>query len=213
MKLYSYWRSTAAYRVRIALHMKAVPFEIVPINLVHGGGEQLAPQYRAINPNAVVPTLELDNGTTLTQSLAIIEYLEERWPAPALLPPDGVRRAHVRAAAQLVTSDIHPINNLRVVTYLKSTLGRSQDESVAWMRHWMRLGLTAYTAMIDPKSIFSFGDVPTLADLCLVPQLYNARRWGLDMNGLERLQDIANACQALPAFQLAAPEKQPDATQ
>lgn len=211
MKLYSYWRSTAAYRVRIGLNLKGLSADMAPIHLMRDGGEQLKPAYRLINANAVVPALELDDGVVLTQSLAIIEYLEERYPTPPLLPSEIVARARVRAAAQLIACDIHPINNLRVVGYLKGRLGHSQDEAIAWMRHWMRQGLEAYDRTIDREGRFSFGDLPTLADLCLIPQLYNATRWGLDVTGLGRLQSISHACSELPAFQSAMPERQPDA--
>lgn len=211
MKLYSYWRSSAACRVRIALNLKQVLHEIVPVHLVRDGGEQLKPDYRRINPNALVPALVLDDGTILTQSLAIIDYLDEVWPTPPLLPHDPVRKARVRAAAQIIACDLHPINNLRVVSHLKTALGHSADEAVDWMRHWMRPGLDAYARSIDPEGRFSFGDTPTLADLCLVPQLYNARRWGLDLAGLERLVAIDAACAAIPAFAAAAPDRQPDA--
>jgi maleylacetoacetate isomerase len=209
MRLFSYWRSSAAWRVRIALNLKSQPYSCEAVHLVRG--EQRSEAYRDINPNAVVPALQLDDGTVLTQSLAIIEYLEELHPLPPLLPRDPVRRACVRAAAQLIACDIHPINNLRVVDHLKSRLGHTADEAAAWMRHWMRTGLEAYLRSIDGSGRFSFGDTPTLADLCLVPQLFNARRWGMDFAGLERLADIGSAAAALPAFQAATPETQPDA--
>jgi maleylacetoacetate isomerase/maleylpyruvate isomerase len=209
--LYSYWRSSAAYRVRIALNIKGTAYDIAPIHLTRGGGEQFGAAYRAINPNVAVPTLVLDDGTALTQSMAIIEYLQETQPEPALLPADPIQRARVRAAAQLIACDIHPINNLRVVNHLKAELGHSADEVAAWMRHWMRPGLLAYAAIIESAGPFSFGGAATLADLCLVPQMYNARRWGLDMTGLDRLVSIDEACRELPAFANAAPENQPDA--
>lgn len=209
MKLYTYWRSSAAWRVRIALNPKNLAYDSLPVHLVRG--EQRATAFTALNPNAVVPALELDEGTVLTQSLAIIEYLEERHPLPALLPSKPRERARVRAAAQLIACDIHPINNLRVVQHLKGALGHSREETVAWMQHWMRSGLAAYQRSIDGETPFSFGTAPTLADLCLVPQLYNARRWGLDLAGLERLVAIDAAAADLPAFKAAAAEAQPDA--
>ena len=211
LRLYSYWRSSAAYRVRIALNMKGIAYDTVPIHLTRGGGEQSGAAYRAVNPNAAVPTLVIEDGTTLTQSMAIMEYLQERQPEPALLPADPVLRARIRAAAQLIACDIHPVNNLRVVNHLKTALGHNADDVAAWMRHWMRPGLLAYAEIIDSAGPFSFGGAPTLADLCLVPQMYNARRWGLDMTGLDRLIAIDEACRALPAFADAAPENQPDA--
>jgi maleylacetoacetate isomerase len=209
MKLFTYWRSSAAWRVRIALNLKTVAYSCEPVHLVRG--EQRSAAYQLINPNAVVPALQLDDGTVLTQSLAIIEYLNELHPLPPLLPSDPVLRARVRAAAQLIACDIHPVNNLRVVDHLKSRLGHTSDEATMWMRHWMRAGLEAYLRSIDRTGNFSFGDTPTLADLCLVPQLFNARRWGMDFAGLERLADIDRAAAALPAFQAATPEAQPEA--
>ena len=209
MKLFSYWRSSAAWRVRIALNLKNLPYSTEPVHLVRG--EQRAEAYRQVNPNAVVPALQLDDGTVLTQSLAIIEYLEERHPSPPLLPSDPVGRASVRAAAQLIACDVHPINNLRVVDHLKSRLGHTADEATAWMRYWMRTGLETYLCSIDGTGRFSFGDTPTLADLCLIPQLFNARRWGMDFAGLERLVEIDGAAASLPAFQAARPEVQTDA--
>jgi maleylacetoacetate isomerase len=209
MTLFSYWRSSAAWRVRIALNLKNLPYRCEGVHLVRG--EQRSEAYRRINPNAVVPALRLDDGTVLTQSLAIIEYLEELQPLPPLLARDPVRRAHIRAAAQLIACDIHPINNLRIIDHLKSSLGHTADEAAAWMRHWIRTGLEAYLHSIDGTGRFSFGDAPTLADLCLVPQLFNARRWGLDFAGLDRLVDIDGAAAALPAFEAAAPQVQPDA--
>jgi len=210
--VYTYWRSSAAYRLRIALNLKGLSYDSVPVNLVRDGGEQLTQAFRAINPNAAVPAMRIADGTILTQSLAIIEYLEEQHPDPPLLPRDPILRARVRAAAQLIASDIHPINNLRVLRYLQDVLGLSQDDVVGWMRHWMRSGLAAYAQLIDPDSRFSFGDAPSLADICLIPQLYNARRWELDMTGLEPLLDIEAACATILAFRHAAPECQPDAS-
>jgi len=209
MKLYTYWRSSAAWRVRIALNLKNLSYQSAPVHLARG--EQRSDAFRAVNPNAVVPALALDDGTVLTQSLAIIEYLEETYPLPALLPSEPRQRAKVRAAAQLIACDIHPINNLRVVEHLKSSLGRTPEDAAAWMHHWMRSGLEAYARSIDAAGRFSFGDAPTVADLCLIPQLYNARRWGLDLAGLERLAEIDAAAATLPAFQAAAATAQPDA--
>lgn len=211
MKLYTYWRSTAAYRVRIALGLKRCDVEQVPVHLTRGGGEQHAPDYVALNPTRSVPTLVTDDGTAITQSLAILEWLEERIPEPALLPRDPDARARIRSLALTIVADVHPINNLRVGAHLKSAYGRSQDEVVGWMRHWMTLGLGAYQAMIEPGARFSVGDTPTFADICLVPQLFNARRWQLDMSGLEPLAAIERRCLELPAFAAAAPERQPDA--
>lgn len=211
MKLYTYWRSTAAYRVRIALNLKGIETECEFVDLVKDGGQQHAADYLAINPGETVPTLVLDDGTALVQSLAIVTYLDETVPHPALLPTPAAERARVNAAAQIIACDIHPINNLRVGQYLKRELGRSQDDVVAWMHNWMRIGLTAFQDVIEDAGAFSFGERPGLADICLVPQLYNARRWSMDLTGLERLIDIEQRCLALEAFANAAPEAQPDA--
>ncbi len=211
MKLYSYWRSSAAYRVRIGLNLKQIAYEIMPIHLLRDGGEQLKPAYRKINPNALVPSLELDDGRILTQSLAILDYLEEVHATPPLLPGDPVLRAQIRAAAQVIAMDVHPINNLRILNFLKSRQGLDQDRVKAWVNHWMLQGLTAFGEMIAPSGRFCFGDTPTLADVCLVPQLYNARRWQLDLSDLARLAEIDAACAEISAFAAAAPERQPDA--
>ncbi len=209
MRLYSYWRSTASYRVRIALNLKGVVFQTVPVDLV--GGDQNAPGYVALNPGRAVPTLVPDDGAVLTQSLAILEWLDETHPAPALLPGDPVLRARVRAAALTIACDIHPVNNLRVVGKLKA-MGHSQDEAVAWMNDWMMRGFAAFEALIAPATPFCFGDRPGLADLCLVPQLYNAHRWGCDLAPFARLTGIEARCLSLPAFDASRPENQPDAT-
>jgi maleylacetoacetate isomerase len=212
MKLYTYFRSSAAYRVRIALHLKGIAAEPVAIHLVRDGGQQKKPDYAAINPNMTVPALDIgDGGRAITQSLAIIEYLDETIPEPALLPGDARRRAEIRAAAQVIACDIHQVNNSRVGAYLKERYGRSQDDVVAWMHHWMRHGLGAYQALLPAGGRYSFGDSVTLADLCLVPQMYNARRWGMPLDGLERLIAIDAQCLTLPAFSAARPDLQPDA--
>ena len=209
MKLYTYWRSTTAYWVRIALNLKGIAYDAVPVNLV--AGEQRAADYLVLNPVGGVPTLVLDDGTALTQSMAILDWLEAVHPAPPLLPVDPVQAARVRAAALVVACDIHPVNNLKVGNRLKQ-MGHSQDEVVDWMNDWMTRGLTAFQAMIDPDAPYCFGDQPGLVDLCLVPQLYNAHRWGCDLTELERLTEIEARCLALPAFAAARPEAQPDAT-
>ncbi len=208
MKLYSYWRSTTSYRVRIALHLKGLAFDTIPVDLVKG--EQRADAYQGVNPGKGVPTLVLDDGTVLTQSLAILEYLDQAHPDPALLPADPVERAKVQAAAQVIALDVHPVNNLRVGQKLKA-MGHDQDDVVAWMNHWMREGFTAFQAMIRPDTKFCFGDTPGLADLCLVAQLYNAHRWGTNLTPFKRLTEIEQLCLALPAFDAARPENQPDA--
>ncbi|SMR82311.1 maleylacetoacetate isomerase [Aliiroseovarius halocynthiae] len=208
MKLYTYWRSTTSYRVRIALNLKGVPFESHPVNLVKG--EQRSAEYQAMNPGKGVPVLELEDGTTLSQSLAILDYLDRTYPDPALLPADPIARAKVMAAAHVIALDIHPVNNLRVVQHLDG-MGHSKADSVGWMVHWMNEGLTAFQAMLPRGTRFAFGDTPTLADICLVSQLYNGHRWGVDMTPFARLTEIEETCLALPAFADARPEAQPDA--
>ena len=213
MKLYTFFRSSASYRVRIALNLKALNCEQVPIHLRRGGGEQFSATYKAINPQALVPALE-DAGRILTQSLAIMEYLEERYPKPPLQPADPADRALVRSMALIIACEVHPIQNLRVLVHLKNNLKQSDDDLNFWARHWIDLGLSAFEQIVvsSPKqSRFCFGDTPTLADICLVPQLANARRFGCDLSAYPTLLQIEKACSALPAFADAAPEKQPDA--
>lgn len=210
MKLYSYWRSTTSFRVRVALNIKGLDYDIVPVDLL--AGEHTADSYRAINPLQGVPTLVLDDGTQLTQSMAILDYLDRAHPTPALLPGDLKQRARVQAAAQTVAMEIHPVNNLKVLGYLKQTLGHTQDDAVDWMHHWMHQGFTAFQAMIAPDTPFCFSDTPDLADICLAGQMINARRWGLDMSPFSRLEQINDACLALDPFQRALPENQPDAS-
>lgn len=208
MKLYSYWRSTTSYRVRIALNLKGLSYQTQEVDLVAGG--QRRAEFLDVNPIAGVPALELDDGAVLTQSMAILEWVEAMHPEPALLPHDPVEAAKIRAAALLVATDIHPVNNLKVIQKLKSK-GQSQEECVAWMIDWMERGFAAYQALI-PGGTYSFGDALTLADLCLVPQLYNAHRWGVDLAPFADLTEIEARCLALPAFDAARPENQPDAT-
>ena len=212
MKLYTYFRSSAAYRVRIALNLKGLSAEMIPVHLVRNGGEQLTPAYRALNPNALVPTLE-DHNATITQSLAIIEYLEEVYPQVNLLPQDPVSRAHVRAIALTIASDIHPIQNLRVLKYLTDVLHISEEQKNEWYRHWVMNGLAAVELMVANlgHNTFCFGETPTMADCFLIPQLFNAKRVKADLSELPNLQRIAATCESLAAFQLAAPAVQADA--
>jgi maleylpyruvate isomerase len=213
MKLYTFFRSSASYRVRIALNLKGLDYEQVPIHLRRGGGEQFSASFRKINPQALLPALD-DGGPILTQSLAIIEYLEERHPKPALLPADPTERALVRGMALIIACEIHPIQNLRVLVHLKNHLKQPDDDLNLWARHWIDLGLSALeqTVVSSPKrGEFCFGDTPTLADICLVPQLANARRFGCDLSVYRALLRAEAACLALPTFVNAAPEKQPDA--
>jgi len=213
MKLYGFFRSSAAYRVRIALNLKGLPYEAVPVHLSRGGGEQKAPAYRKINPQALVPALEED-GLTVTQSLAIMEYLEEKHPNPPLLPKSMEGRARVRALALAVACEIHPLNNLRVLNYLTGPLGLSADTRNAWYQHWIAEGLQPLEAMVAGSretGKFCHGDAPGLADCCLVPQLANARRFKCDVAPYPTLLAIEKNCLALDAFQRAAPDRQPDA--
>ncbi|HTN70380.1 MAG TPA: maleylacetoacetate isomerase [Methylomirabilota bacterium] len=213
MKLYSFFRSSASYRVRIALNLKGLNYEQIPIHLRRGGGEQLGAAYKKINPQALVPALE-DCGRVLIQSLAIMEYLEERYPNPPLLPSDPADKALVRSMALIIACEIHPIQNLRVLVYLKNSLKQSEDDLNRWAQHWINLGLSALEQMVvavPKRGNFCFGDTPTLADICLVPQLANARRFGCDLSSFPALTKIEANCLALPAFADAAPEKQPDA--
>jgi maleylacetoacetate isomerase len=213
LKLYGYWRSSAAYRVRIALGLKGLTWESVPVHLVRDGGEQRKPSYRHINPQGRVPALEHD-GRVLTQSLAIIEYLDETWPAPALLPSTAAARARVRALAQLIACDIHPLNNLRVLQYVGKEFGQSEDARNDWYRHWIADGFDALEALLaaSPETgRYCHGDAPGLADALLVPQVYNARRYQCDLAAYPTITRIDQACSELPAFERARPERQLDA--
>ncbi len=210
MKLYTYFRSSAAFRVRIALNLKQLPHEMQSIHLTRDGGRQWSPQYRAINPQARVPALALSTGEVLTQSLAIIEYLDEVYPEPPLLPADAVQRAQVRAAAQLIACDIHPLNNTAVLNYVKGTIGLDQAATEAWYRNWILLGFEALEAMIKPGP-YSFGAHVSVADICLVPQVFNARRFKVPLDEFPKLLAVEAACMKLPAFDKARPENQPDA--
>jgi maleylacetoacetate isomerase len=213
MKLYTYFRSSAAYRVRIALGLKGLAVEAIPVHLRRGGGEQLQPVYRSINPSASVPALELD-GQVLTQSLAIIEYLDEVHPQPPLLPATPLERARVRALALLVACDIHPLNNLRVLRHLVHDMDLSEQAKDAWYAHWVTegLGMLEQHLVRDPRTgTFCHGEQPGLADCVLVPQVFNARRAHVDTSPFPTIERIDAACRALPAFQQAHPSVQPDA--
>ena len=210
MKLYSFFRSSAAYRVRIALNLKGLPYTIVPVHLRQDGGQQHAPQFHAINPLERVPALALSTGEVLTQSLAIIEYLDEIEPEPPLLPADALARARVRALAQIVACDIHPLNNLITLQYLKRELKQEQAAIDAWYSHWIANGFAAIEAMIGPGP-YACGAQVTLADICLVPQVANARRLNMALEAYPKILAAEAACLKLPAFDKARPEKQPDA--
>ncbi|WP_444678816.1 maleylacetoacetate isomerase [Halomonas sp. E19] len=210
--LYGYFRSSAAYRVRIALNLKGLAYEQVAVNLVKG--EQRAEENLARNPQGLVPVLETDDGTRLTQSLAICEYLEERHREPALLPGDPSGRARVRSLAQLVACEIHPLNNLKVLKYLVHELKLDEAAKLAWYRHWIAEGFTALEARLAGEAAtgaFCHGDSPSLADVCLVPQVFNAERFECDLSAYPTIRRIAERCRAMEAFAKAAPGEQPDA--
>jgi maleylpyruvate isomerase len=213
MKLYSYFRSSAAYRVRIALNLKGLSYEYAPVHLLRDGGEQLKPEYRRLNPDAVLPTL-VDDGHPLQQSLAIIEYLEETHPEPPLLPKAPVDRAYVRSVALQVACEIHPVNNLRVLKYLKHTLKVGDEAKDTWYRHWIEGGFATLEEHLagDPRTgAFCYGDTPTIADACLVPQVFNAQRFKIDVTRFPTIQRIYDQAMQLDAFVRAAPGVQPDA--
>jgi maleylacetoacetate isomerase len=213
LTLYTYFRSSAAYRVRIALHLKGLPYTSVPVHLLRDGGEQHAPAYAQLNPAELVPTL-VEGDLALGQSLAIMDYLEEQHPAPALLPQDAAGRARVRALAQSIACDIHPLNNLRVLQYLQHELQLDEAAKRKWCQHWITLGLTALETQLQNSAstgTFCHGDTPTLADCCLIPQLFSARRFDTPLDAYPTLLRIESACLALDAFQRAAPQAQADA--
>jgi len=213
LKLYTYFRSSAAYRVRCALNLKGMNWEAVPVHLVRDGGEQNQPAYRARSPLGTVPALETEAGV-ITQSLAIIEYLDDTQPQPPLLPASAEGRARVRAIAQTIACDIHPVNNLRVLQYLGRYFGASQEQKDAWYRHWVNEGLAAVEKLLaghPATGTFCHGEMPTMADCCLVPQVFNARRFNCPLDALPTIRRIVDVCEQLPAFQNAAPASQPDA--
>jgi maleylpyruvate isomerase len=210
VKLYTYFRSSAAYRVRIALNLKGLPYEMVPVHLTRDGGAQHTADFHAVNPQERVPALALSSGDVLTQSLAIIEYLDEIQPEPALLPADSLQRAKVRALAQVVACDIHPLNNLITLQYLKRVLKHDQAEIDTWYHHWVIEGFKAIEAMLGPGP-YAFGAHVTLADVCLVPQAFNARRLKVPLEAFPKIVAVEQACLKLTAFDKARPENQPDA--
>lgn len=213
MKLYSYFRSSAAYRVRIALNLKGLDYEYAPVHLLRDGGQQLKPEYRELNPDGIVPTLIVGDDV-LNQSLAIIEYLEETHPEPPLLPRAPVDRAFVRAIALQVACEIHPLDNLRVLKYLKHQVKTPDDVKDAWYAHWVEAGFESLEKRLASDrrvGALCFGDTPTVADLCLVPQVFNARRFKIDMSRFPTIERIADHAGQIDAFQRAAPAQQPDA--
>ena len=213
MRFHGFFRSGAAWRCRIAFGLKGVSPDFVPVHQRRGGGEQKMPAYKALNPQGLVPTLEVD-GHVLTQSLAIVEWLEETIPEPAFLPKDPLARAEVRAFALAVACDIHPINNLRILNYLKDPLGHDQATVDGWYRHWCAEGLAGLEAIAQShagRGRFVFGDTPGMAEICLIPQIGGARRFGVDMAAYPRLVEVEAACNDLAAFADAVPGRQPDA--
>ena len=210
MKLYTYFRSSAAFRVRIALNLKGISYEPVFVHLAKG--EHRAAAYAKVNPQALLPTLELDDGTRLSQSLAIIEYLDEAHPANPLIPKDALGKARVRSLSYLVASEIHPLNNTRVLQHLKRALGQNEDQINTWYRHWIADGLAKLEAELSgSRGKFCHGDTPTMADCCLVPQIFNAKRYQSDLAPYPNTMRVFDACMKLDAFDRAQPSKQPDA--
>jgi len=218
MKLHNYFRSSASYRVRIALELKGLRYDYLPVHLAKG--EQRAPAHAAISADRLVPVLEVD-GELLPQSMAIIEYLDETHPAPPLLPSQPMARAQVRALAQQIACEVHPITNLRVLKFLTNELQHDEAGKNAWYQHWCRQGLEAFERQLDllapsreraglPASVFCYGDAPTLADCCIVPQIFNAQRFQVPLDGLPRTMAAVEACASLPAFQKAHPSQCPD---
>ena len=213
LTLHSYFRSSASYRVRIALNLKGLGYTTIPVHLLKGGGQQHSSDYQRVNPTKLVPTL-VDDGHAIGQSLAIMEYLEEIHPEPALLPRDPLGRARVRGLAQSVACEIHPLNNLRVLQYLDNDLKVDEATKATWYRHWITLGFTAIEALLakDPATgTFCHGNAPGLADCCLIPQIANSRRFDTPLEAFPTIRRIEEACLALDAFARAAPQLQPDA--
>ncbi|THH37470.1 maleylacetoacetate isomerase [Aliishimia ponticola] len=209
---HGYFRSSSSYRCRIALNLKGVPSDYRPVHLVRDGGQQKTPDYTALNPQQLVPTFEVE-GDVLTQSPAILEWIEEIYPDPPLLPPGRLARAKVRAFCAVIGCDIHPLQNLRVLEYLGAEFGAGQDAKQAWCQRWISDGLRAAEALLQGRaqSRFAFGDAPGMAEVYLMPQVFSAKRFGVDMAAFPRLSAVADACAALPAFDAAHPDNQPDA--
>lgn len=211
MKLYSYFRSSAGWRVRIVLALKGLDFDLVPVHLLRGGGEHLTPEYAETNPQGLVPALE-DEGSVFAQSLAIMEYLEETHPEPCLLPGDAKGRAEIRAFCQAIACEIHPLNNLRVLKYLVRDLGLDEETKLAWYAHWIQEGFRPVERLLERgEGPFCFGAEPTLADACLVPQVFNAERFNVDLSAFPKIQAVNAACLAHEAIAVTLPSLQPDA--
>ena len=214
MKLYDYFRSGAAYRTRIALNLKEVEYEQISINLTKGGGEQFETVYSKINPQNLVPTL-MDGEVKIFQSMAIMEYLEEKFPAPSLLPSDPSSRARVRALANMISCDIHPLNNVRVRLYLVDEMNVTEEKRQAWISHWIHIGFQAYEKNLvncEEGGLYSHGNHPTMADVCLIPQIANARLNKVDLSNFPLIRQVEERCQTHPAFEKALPSNQPDGT-
>lgn len=208
IELYNYYRSSASFRVRIALHLKNIEYKNTEIHLINNGGEHLSPEYEKLNSQQLVPTLK-DGDKVISQSLAIIEYLDETYPTPSLLPSDPYQKALIRSFALHIAADIHPLNNLRVLEYLLNDLKISKEQKSAWYQHWIQKGFSALEKQLSilPGYDYCFGDTPSLADICLVPQMYNARRFECDVSAFPRLMRIDAHCQRQPAFQKACPNE------
>jgi len=210
MKLYGYWRSSATYRARIALALKEIEFDYIPVNLLDG--EQRRNAYLAKNPAGLVPALETDDGAVITQSLAVLEYLEDAFPAPSLLPNDAVARGHARAIAATLACEAQPFMNLRIQRYLKETLSFDEDAMTAWLNQWPGGAMAAAEKLVAAHGgEFCVGDAPSIADCCLVPQVYGAQRFGIDLSAMPNLKRVFDTCETLPAFKKAHPDIQPDA--
>ena len=212
LTLYTYARSSAAFRVRIALNLKGLDYTPLPVDLLRDGGENWQPDYLAVNPQGLVPTL-MDGRRVVVQTPAILEYLEERFPDPPLLPDSARSRAYVRALCAMISCDVHPLNTLRVMSYLEQRLGASAEQRLEWYQHWVTQGLDAVEKFLLRHARydrFCYGDRPTLADACLVPQVFNAQQYNCDLTGLPTIRSIYAHCMAQPAFQAAAPDSQPD---
>lgn len=207
IKLYTYWRSTAAYRVRIALNLKDIEYQSIPIHLVKDGGEQHQPEYKALNPQGLVPALVTEAGEVINQSMAILEYLESTYPDVSILPTDVVSQAQARSMAQMIVSDIHPLNNLRVLKYLKQDWNQEQVDK--WYAHWITEGFIALDKMLESSTTdFMNANYPCVSDICLVAQIYNANRFNVPLDDYPRLMEINQRCLKLAAFKAAAPESQ-----
>jgi maleylacetoacetate isomerase len=213
LRLYSFWRSSAAYRVRIALNLKQLSYEVLPVHLLRDGGEQHNAAFRDVNPQELIPVL-MHGNRVLRQSMAILEYLEETFPTPSLLPSNARDCHRVRAISQMIACDIHPLNNLRVMQYLEKEFAATQAQKDTWMQHWINLGFDALEKVLaghPSTGSFCEGDMPTMADCFLVPQIYNAQRFKVDMTAFPTISRINQACGELDEFKQAHPSAQPDA--